>query len=155
EPSFEEALRLVSRSLRDKVRRASRIEPREWKHRDRQAMWKAFAYLGRFTTKTSPNGLFCATARATIGRARVAGENGFASPLVRIAVGEARKVTAWLAVDPALEPMIVPRPNPTLRIEDGRWSFWKPASPRHPHDDEVRSQAPDHPVLAAFLDEAG
>jgi hypothetical protein len=32
--------------------------------------------------------------------------------------------------------------------------FWKPASSRNPSDDEVRSQARDHPVLRMFLEEA-
>ena len=154
-PLFEEALRLVSASLLGKVRRAAGLEPAEWKHRDRQALSKALAYLGRFATKTSPNGLFCATARATFGRAGIQGTNAFGPLQVRIGVGEARKVTACLAVDQALEPMIVPRPNPTLRHEGGRFVFWKPASPRHADDDEVLSQAPDHPLLAAFLEEAG
>lgn len=156
EPLAADGLRLVSRSLLGKLRRMAKVDPDAWRHSERHVAAKAAAYLGRFTTKTSPNGLFCATSRAEFRRAgaEVKGENRFARVQVRFNVGESRKVTACLAVDPALESIVIPRPNPTLRREGARWTFWKSASPRHPDDSEVRSEVPDHPLLAAFLEEA-
>jgi lantibiotic biosynthesis dehydratase-like protein len=157
EPLAAEGLRLVSRSLLGKLRRAAALDPAAWKHGERHVGSKAVAYLGRFATKTSPNGIFCATARGSFRRGgpAVSGENRLARIQVRLNVGESRKVTASLAVDPAIESVVVPRPNPTLRRIDARWTFWKPASPRHPDDSEVRSEVPDHPLLVAFLEEAG
>src|SRR5262249_9569356 len=117
---------------------------------------KAIAYVGRFVTKTSPNGVFCATTRADLSgtTARVQGENRFDRVDVRLSVAEARKITACLAIDVALENVIVPRPNPTARREHGGWTFWKTASPRHADDTEVRARVGEHPLLALFLEEA-
>ena len=156
EPLAAEGLRLVGRSLLEKVRRAAALEPEAWRHEQHQVAAKAIAYLGRFTTKTSPNGVFCATARAVFRRSgpEVRGENRIGRLEVRLNVGEARKVTACLAVDPALESIVVPRPNPTLRRTGTGWTYWKPASPRNADDIETRAEVPDHPVLAAFLAEA-
>ena len=154
-PLAAEGLRLVGRSLLDKVRRAA-AEPERRGHDERHVLPKALAYLARFTTKTSPHGVFCATARATIDgeRAAVGGTNHPGRVEVRLAVGEARKVTACLAVDPAIESLVIPRPNPTLRRTAHGWTCWRPASPRDPDDTEVRVEVPEHAVLAAFLAEA-
>ncbi len=156
-PPAAEGLRLVARALLARLRRAAAIEPGAWRHEQRHVAAKAAAYLGRFATKTSPNGVFCATARVEFRRAgpEVRGENRAARIEVRLNVGEARKVTACLAADETLEPIVVPRPNPTLRRTAAGWTFWKPASPRHADDSEVRSEVPAHPVLGAFLEEAG
>ena len=155
EPLAEVGLRLVGRSLLDKLRRAAALDPTAWRHEQHQAASKAVAYLGRFTTKTSPNGVFCATARAEFRTGpAVRGENRFSRVQVRLNVGEARKVTACLAADPSLESIVVPRPNPTLRRTKSGWTYWKPATPRNADDNEVRAEVPDHPVLAAFLAEA-
>jgi len=64
------------------------------------------------------------------------------------------KVAACLAADPQVAPAIVPRPNPTLRESDGEWTYWKPASPRNPTDEEVHASVKDHPALRAFVEEA-
>jgi len=155
-PHATEGLRLAGRALLDKVRRAAATDPAAWRHGERQAIAKAVAYFARFTTKTSPNGFFCATAHARFAgdMATVAGENRIRVE-VRLGVGEARKVTACLAVDPVFEPHQVVTVNPTLRRRPGGgWTFWKTASSRNADDTEVRSEVPDHPVLAAFLAEA-
>ncbi len=152
-PRVREGLRLVGRSLLAKVERAAAVDPRAWRHADRHALTKAVAYLVRFTTKTSPHGVFCATGRARFaaGVAAVQGENRVRVE-VRLGVGEARKVTATLAVDPMLEPVVPVRVNPTLRPRAaGGWTFWRAATPRNGDDSEVRTEVPDHPVLAAFL----
>lgn len=155
-PLAAQGLRLVSRSLLDKLRRAAALDPSSWRHDHRHAAAKALAYLGRSATKTSPNGVFCATARAAFRHSgpALAGENRLTRVEVRLNVGEARKISACLAVDPALETIVRPRPNPTLRRTPSGWTFWRPASPRHADDSEVRSEAPEHPVLTAFLEEA-
>jgi hypothetical protein len=151
-PLSAEGLRLVSRSLLEKVRRAAVAGTPGRAAGDRQVLGKAASYLARFTTKTSPNGVFCATGRAgVVDRAAVGGTNRLARVVVRLAVGEARKIAACLAADPALETIIVPRPNPTLRRTATGWTFWKTASARHPDDTEVRSEMPEHPVVAAFV----
>lgn len=154
-PLPAEGLRLVGRALRDKVERAA-ADPARRGHERRQVIARALAYLARFTTKTSPNGVFCATARAMLAgeHAAVRGANRAARVEVRLAVGEARKVAACLAADPALESCVIPRPNPTLRRTPHGWTCWRPASPRDPDDTEVRIEVPEHPVLAAFLAEA-
>ena len=156
EPLAAEAMRLVGRSLLAKLRRAAALEPHDWRHEQWQVVAKAVSYLGRFASKTSPNGVFCATARAEFVSecAAVRGENRLARVQVRLNVAEARKVTACLAADPALESIVVPRANPTLRRTNRGWTYWKPATPRNADDDEVRAEAPDHPALAAFLAEA-
>lgn len=154
-PLTAEALRLVSRSLLGKVVRAAAGTARRG-HERSHAVAKALAYLARFVTKTSPNGVFCATTRTTFDgdRAVVRGGNRAARVEVRLAVGEARKVAACLAADPALESAVIPRANPTLRRTATGWTCWRPASPRDPDDTEVRVEVPEHPVLAAFLGEA-
>lgn len=153
EPILEEGLRLVSRSLFEKARRLDRVPFAEWKHRERHTALKLAAYLARATSKTSPNGVFCATALGRLGeRAACRGECTLVAREVLVAVGEARKVTACLAVDPEFAPLVVPRPNPTLREHDSGWTFWRPASPRREDDQEVRSAARIHPVARAMLE---
>ncbi|HZI92596.1 MAG TPA: lantibiotic dehydratase, partial [Patescibacteria group bacterium] len=161
EPLFEEGLRLTGRSLLGAVRAAASVDPSRMdrlSHDQRHAMAKATAYLGRFTTKTSPNGAFCATALARVadgpGAARVEGE---CVPLridMLLSVPEARKITSCLAASPETQPAVIPRPNPTLRPADGGWTFWRPVTPRRADDDEVLSRVKDHPVLRMFLEQA-
>lgn len=156
DPFFEEGVGLASRSIVPRVRALERKDPAGWGHDERHVAAKIAAYLSRFCNKTSPNGLFCATAIAEIV------DDGFSvdgAPVIEridalLSLAEARKVAACLAVDSAVEPAVVPRPNPTLRERDGRFIFWKPASSRNPNDDEVLSQAKDHPVVRMFLEEA-
>lgn len=156
EPVVAEGLRLAGRSLYEHAASLKDTPPGSWGHRQRHTALKVLAYLVRFATKTSPNGLFCATSVGgwTAGRSRVSGAARIARTEYLLSVAEARKVAACLAVDPALAGAILPRPNPTLAEEDGAWSFWRPASPRSENDDEVQCRVPFHPLARAFLEEA-
>lgn len=149
-PLFEEGVRLASGSLLERLRALSAVAPTEWGHRERHVASKAASYLSRFCTKTSPNGLFCATAVVSTeeGAAEVVGEPEIERVDALLSVAEARKVAAVLAVDGAIDAAIVPRPNSTLRKDGEGWIFWKPASPRHPTDEEVLSRAKGSEALA-------
>jgi hypothetical protein len=155
-PLFRLGLRLVGRSLHHRAQGLSGLDASRWDPRCRHLGSKLLAYLGRFTTKTSPNGVFCLTALGalTSGPARLRGENRIARMDFLIHVGEARKISACLAASPEALATTKPRPNPTLRREGSGWTLWRPASARRPEDDEVRLQVKDHPVLSMFLDEA-
>ena len=148
---------LASRSLLPKTRRLARVDSESFSHEERHTAAKLAAYLSRFASKTSPNGVFCAVALTRIGggSAIVAGSGEISRVDVLLNLAEVRKVVACLAVDSALQRAIVPRPNPTLRHQDGAWTFWRPASPRNLTDDEVFSRVRDQPVLRAFIEEAG
>ena len=155
-PLFRLGLRLAGRSLLQRAETLSLLDPSTWDQRGRHTASKLLAYLGRFTTKTSPNGVFCATAVGELadGPAAVRGENQFALLEFLLHVGEARKIAACLAVSPEALMTVVPRINPTLRRDGDHWTLWRPASARRPADDEVRSQVKDHPVMQMFLDAA-
>ena len=148
---------LASRSLVPKVRRLAGVERNSFSHDERHTAAKLVAYLARFAAKTSPNGVFCAVAVAEIGgkSATASGSGEISRVDILLNLAEVRKVAACLAVDPLLARAIVPRPNPTLRFQDGVWTYWKPASPRNPADDEVLSRVKDQSVLRAFLEQAG
>ena len=74
---------------------------------------------------------------------------------VLLSVAEARKVAACAGAERAAWPAIVPRPNPTLRRQDGgAWIFWRPTTPRQESDLEVLSRTPAQPVLDLFFEEA-
>ncbi len=156
DPLVAEGVWLASRSLLESLSRLSDVEPARWGHKERHVAGKAAAYLARFCTKTSPNGLFCATAlaRTVDGDLVVEGSPAIERTDVVLNVAEARKVASCLAIDPSVEPAIVPRPNPTLREGEGGWTYWRPASMRDLEDDEVRARVKDHAVLRAFLEEA-
>jgi lantibiotic biosynthesis dehydratase-like protein len=157
-PLFEEGIRLVGRSLLGRLRGlAPAAVPGRLRHDERHALAKLTSYAARFTTKTSPNSVFCATAPARIGGGEpVCGENRLARLDLLLNVAEARKVTACLGADRALWPAVVPRPNPTLRrTADGGWTFWRPSSPREESDEEVLSQVGAQPVVDLFLEAAG
>ncbi len=135
-PVLREGIRLVSRSLLERLRALEGADPGRWRHDERHAGAKLTAYAGRFATKTSPNSVFCATALAWIGgeEARVSGGTLPARVDVLLSVAEARKVAACVGADRAAWPAIVPRANPTLRREDGAWTFWRFTSPRRESD---------------------
>lgn len=156
EPLVEEGVRLASRSLAPRLRALVARHPSRWRHDERHVAAKAVAYLSRFCTKTSPNGLFCATAVVGLGESTIAidGRPEIERVDVVLSVAEARKVAACLAADESIRQAIVPRPNPTLREAEGAWTFWKPASSRNPTDEEVFSRTKDQPVLRLFLEEA-
>lgn len=156
-PLVSHGLFLASRSLLPKLGRLSRTDPTRWTHDQRHSAAKLAAYVSRFSSKTSPNGVFCSVALAEVSGRTVAVEGApeIARLDVLLSISEARKVTACLAVDPAVERAIVPRPNPTLREDAGSWTWWKPATARRPTDDEVLSRARDLPLLRLFLEEAG
>jgi hypothetical protein len=157
DPLVAHGIHLGSRSLFPEIGRLSAREPATWSHGERHAASKIAAYLTRFATKTSPNGVFCAVSLAWLDgtRAVLQGEPGTARVDVLISIAEARKITACLATDPSLSPRIVPRPNPTLRESNDGITFWRPASPRNPTNEEVLSRVKDHPLLRMFLEEAG
>jgi hypothetical protein len=157
QPVVREGMRLVSRALLARLTAMRTTDPACWRHGERHAAAKLAAYAGRFATKTSPNAVFCATALAWIGGGEVSvrGANRPARRDVLLSVAEARKVAACLAADRAAWPVIVPRPNPTLRrAADGGWLYWRPATPRRVDDGEVLARARTQPVLDLFLDEA-
>src|SRR5439155_872919 len=60
-PLFHLGLRLTGRALARRADHLSRIDPAAWDQRSRHTASKLLAYLGRFTTKTSPQGVFCST----------------------------------------------------------------------------------------------
>ncbi|PYQ65351.1 MAG: hypothetical protein DMF53_05685 [Acidobacteria bacterium] len=155
-PTFQEGIRLVSRSLLARLQGLERVDPGRWRHDERHAGAKLTAYAGRFATKTSPNSVFCATALAWIGGAetRISGANLPARMDVLLSVAEARKVAACVGADPAAWPAIVPRPNPTLRREGTAWTFWRPTTPRRESDLEELSRTPAQPILGLFFEEA-
>ena len=145
-PIVDEGVRLASRSLHAKLRRG---EPR--------VVLKALSYADRAATKTSPNGLFCATALARVDEsAAVEGSPVIDRLDVLVSVVEARKVAAVLAADPLLRSLAPVRVNPTLRPEGDRggFTFWRLPSLARADDDEVLTRVAAHPVLEAFLDEA-
>jgi len=156
DPLVEEGIRLAGRALHARVRSLVRQDPSSWGHDERHVAAKAVAYLSRFCTKTSPNGLFCATALAEIaddpplreGQPRIDRVD------ILLNVFEASKVTACLAVDPAAEAAIFPRPNSTLREGEAGWTFWKFASSRNPTEDEVLCRVKSNPVLKMFVEES-
>ncbi len=152
EPEFQAAIRLVSRSLLASLR--SLGDPSRWRHDERLVATRLVAYLGRAATKTSPNGLFCATALA--GWARDPLEAGFEGENrlrldVLLNVTEARKIASCLGAEPASWPALVPRINPTLREDDRGWTFWRPASLRREDDDEIRRRLDRQPVAEILL----
>ncbi len=155
DPTFQEGMRLVSRSLLARLQNLAKIDPGRWRHDERHAAAKLAAYAGRFATKTSPNAVFCATALAWIGgdEARVTGDNRPGRLDVLLSVAEARKVAACVGADRAAWPAIVPRLNPTLRREGGVWTFWRPTSLRRESDLEVLSRTPTQPILDLFFEE--
>lgn len=155
-PTFQEGVRLVSRSLLEKLHGLETADPGRWRHDERHAGAKLAAYAGRFATKTSPNAVFCATALAWIGgeMTQVSGANVPARLDVLLSVAEARKVAACLGASRAAWPAVVPRPNPTLRREGNAWVFWRPTSPRRENDEEVLSRTPAQPILDLFFEEA-
>jgi len=155
-PVFKEGMRLVSRALLDRLQAMAGKDPGRWRHDERHAAAKLAAYAARFASKTSPNSVFCATALAWLHghEARVTGENRPAKVDVLLSVAEARKVSACLGADRAAWPAIVPRLNPTLRREDGSWTFWRPITPRRETDLEVLSRTKAQPILNLFHEEA-
>ncbi len=163
DPLFREGVRLVSRSLFERLQTLIRTDParRTFRHAERHALAKLAAYAARFATKTSPNAVFCATALARIGggAARVTGANRPLRLDALISVAEARKISACLGSPltsgRAVWPAVVPRANPTLTLADGVWSFWRPSSLRRDDDDEVLSRTRAQEVLDLFFAEAG
>jgi len=153
DPWVRLGLRLASRSL---LRRADALAAPRWAQRERHAASKVLAYLARFATKTSPNGVFCATSLGSIAAeaAEVRGENRIERLDFALHVGEARKTAACLAVSPEAAHAIRPRANPTLRIHEGVWSLWRPATPRRETDEETKLEIKDHPVMRRFVDAA-
>jgi len=156
DPLVEHGMALASRSLVPKVRRLALSEPARWRHEERHTAAKAAAYVVRFASKTSPNGVFCAVAPAWAGgsEASVQGTGGVARTDVLLSLSEVRKVTSCLAADPAVADAVIPRPNPTLREAAGEWTWWRPATSREDSDDEVHARAKDQLVLRAFVEEA-
>lgn len=156
-PFFQGAVRLVSRGLLERLR--SLGDPSAWRHDERLAASRLVAYLARTVTKTSPNGLFCATAPAAWARdghePEIAGENRFAPLDVLLNVTEARKVASCLGADPGVWPALTPRVNPTLGEDGGDWIFWRPFSIRHEHDENLLRRLERHPVAEIFLELAG
>ena len=156
DPFVREGIFFASRDLAHKLEAVMRRNPSGWGHGDRHVAAKALAYVARFATKTSPNSVFCATALAAAGGddCRVEGAPEIERIDVLLSVAEARKVACTLAFDAGASAAVVPRPNPTLREDGDRLTFWRFSSARHPDDTETFSRVKDHPVLRIALDEA-
>jgi lantibiotic biosynthesis dehydratase-like protein len=153
---FREGVWLASRSLHEALIKISKRSAESWRNEETHAAVKLLAYLDRATTKTSPNTLFAATAPARFGpEFQVSGSGRVAGARTRFNVFEARKVTACLAVDAELRPLIRPRPNPTLAFTNDTWSWWRAASLRRDDDDEALYQATRSDPLARALELAG
>ena len=173
EPEFQAALRLASRPLPADAGRLP--PPEEWRHDERHVAATLAAYLVRATTKTSPHGLFCATApagwavmggqpsllrgTADTDRSRPGAEGIHRLRLeVLLHVVEARKVAACLGSGPEIWPALVPRVNPTLTVEtteDGdAWILWRPASLAREDNHEIRRRVARHPVAELFVEKA-
>jgi len=156
-PLVREGIRLASRSLLSRLRALGGRAPRDWGHDERHVGAKGLAYLARFCTKTSPNGLFCATALAGIGGGELSIEGSPRIDRVDVIfnIFEAGKITSCLGAVPEVEAAIVPRPNSTLREEAGAWTFWKFASSRNPTEEETLCRVKENPILRLFIEEAG
>jgi lantibiotic biosynthesis dehydratase-like protein len=156
DPLLQHAIYLASRSLLPKLRDLARGDSSRFSHGERHTAAKVAAYVGRIATKTSPNGVFCSVAQVRFegSSTSIKGVPGISHVDVLLSLAEVRKVAACLAVDPAVGPAIIPRPNPTLREKNGAWTFWKPASPRNPTDEETLSRVKGQPILTLFLEEA-
>lgn len=154
DPLVTMGLRLASGALL--ARAAKLAATSRWEQRERHAASKVLAYLGRFATKTSPNGVFCATAIGCLGEgpAALQGSNRIARLDLALHVGEARKTTDLLGASPEGEAYVRPRANPTLREEGDSWTLWQPATARRMDENEVLLRVRDHPVLRMYLDEA-
>ncbi len=153
DPRFAEGIFLAGRDL-DRARRTALARGAgALRAGDLFTLSKLAAYLGRAATKTSPQGVFCATAPVSVGDAplRVAGENGPERLEILFNVFEARKAVAVLAASPEMEAGVAPRPNPTLRRTGDGYAYWRPASLRAPEDDEVLTRVGAHPVLDALI----
>ncbi|HJQ97323.1 MAG TPA: lantibiotic dehydratase [Candidatus Polarisedimenticolaceae bacterium] len=155
DPLVREGISSSSSELAAKLDRLFSRPGRAVRHGERHVLAKSLAYVARFSTKTSPNGVFCATSLATFDgdACLVAGSPAIERFDVLLSVAEARKVACTLASDPAVEAAVVPRRNPTLREEPGGYTFWRLASARHPDDKESLSRVRPHPALAAVLEE--
>lgn len=154
DPLVQEGIASAASELAAKLRRVLADEGAS-RHGDRHVSAKALAYLARFATKTSPNGVFCATSLGRIdgSACRVEGVPGIARTEVLLSVAEARKVACTLAADPAVEAAVVPRANTTLRDDPEGYTFWRVASARRPDDRESLSRVREHPIVRAVLDE--
>jgi len=150
------AMTLLGRSMSGKVRALGSVEVASWGHGERHVAAKALAYIARFSTKTSPNSVFCATALAEAAgdAATTSGEAAIARWDLILNVAESRKIACVLAADAAVEAAVIPRPNPTLRAEADALTFWKFASLRNASDDESLTRVKEHPVLRAALEES-
>jgi hypothetical protein len=95
-----------------------------------------------------------ALAAAAGDRATIADRPRIARSDLILSIAEARKIACVLAADPAAEAAVRPRPNPTLREEEGAFTFWRFASVRNANDDESLSRVKDHPVLRITLEES-
>jgi hypothetical protein len=156
DPLVSFGILLAGRSLIGKLHALDGKSPASWGHGERHVAAKALAYIARFATKTSPNSVFCATALADAhgGRATIEGSAAPRRVDLILSVAEARKAACTLAADETVEAAVTPRPNPTLREEDGAWSFWRFASVRNASDDETLSRVKVHPVAARAVLEA-
>jgi|GEM_PF-855318 len=155
DPDVQAALRLSSRALVADLRRLP--EPELWRHDERHVAATLAAYRVRSATKTSPHGLFCATAPACWATgdrpAGVQGENRLRLDVL-LHVVEARKVAACLGSGPDAWPVLVPRVNPTLVEENDAWILWRPASLADDDNREILRRIARHPVAELFVDKA-
>ncbi len=162
EPLQAAALALVSRSLFRRLQRlqaaaAPHTQARDAQtHDTRHTVAKLLAYLDRAASKTSPNGLFCATAVATWGE-RLNVHRLATPPRVdlRLNVTEARKLTAHLGFGPQMDALVRPRVTTTLHrqsAESGEvLTFWRTASLRRPEDDEALQRLGAQPIVDLFV----
>jgi hypothetical protein len=151
DPLFHEALRLSGRSLAARAEQLRIRGPSHWRASDRQAAVTVLDYVGRMATKTSPNGVFCATALGVWGE--VACAEGSARPtrvLARINIAEATKVAAPLLRDPVFDGAPVAL-SPALLREEDSWTWWRAASLEDPNALERRARVRSTPLLELLI----
>ncbi len=151
DPLLREGLRLVGRSLAARAERLVQRDRSRWRASDRQASATVLEYMARMATKTSPNGVFCATALG--GWSEVAHAEGAARParvVARLNIAEARKLAVPLLRDPVFAGAPVGL-NPSLLREGDGWSWWREAAADDPQALEQRARVRTTPLLEALI----
>jgi hypothetical protein len=156
DPAFAEGLFLAGGdALLAPARRLAARPYEKWRAHDRQVAATTLRYAVRAATKTSPQGVFCATTLAGWEeRLRLSGNAGPARVLGRINVAEARKLTA--AHERALASREDSRIgiNPSLLVRQDAMEFWSANGPGEAHEASLdrHLKLRSSPPLRAVID---
>jgi hypothetical protein len=152
-----EALRLASRALAEQLVVQLARGERQPNHEERYLLAKAAAYLHRAASKTSPFGLFCATALVPVagGTPRQQRPVALARTELLLSIAEVRKIGACLAVDRRLDRIAPVRINPTLRRGEEALTFWRAATLRREEDDVALQRIPRTAAVDLVCDLVG